>query len=127
MSGGGVLRVLLVEDDETIARALDRWLRRQGASVRVVADPLELEVALESFVPTLVVSDLNMPHRTGVEVLVLVKQLAPHARRVMLSGSLESLNAEHLAAIAPCRLVSKPWREETLADDLGLSETEEPS
>ncbi len=119
------LRVLLVEDDEKVARALDRWLRRQGAEVRVVGDPLELETALASFAPTHVVSDLKMPHRTGVEVLTLVKQLAPRARRAMLSGSLESLTAAGLAAIAPCRLVAKPWREETLAVELGLGETEE--
>lgn len=86
----------------------------------MVLDPLAVEGVLAEFRPTHVVSDLTMPGRDGLEVLRLAKQWAPDAARVLLSGSLDSLKEEQLLAIQPVRLVSKPWRDATLAVDLGL-------
>ncbi len=61
-------RVLVVEDDEDIAQALQRSLRMEGYEVRVAGDG---EVALEqaaSFLPDLVVLDLGLPKLDGIEV-----------------------------------------------------------
>src|SRR5438876_1514509 len=61
-------RVLVVEDDEDIAQALQRSLRMEGYEVRSVADG---EAALEegrSFAPDLVILDLGLPKLDGLEV-----------------------------------------------------------
>jgi DNA-binding response OmpR family regulator len=61
-------RVLVVEDDEDIAQALQRSLRMEGYEVRVAGDG---EAALEqaaSFLPDLVVLDLGLPKLDGIEV-----------------------------------------------------------
>ena len=127
LSGGLVSRrVLVVEDEASVAHALARWLKRQGAAVRVVLDPLTLEVVLAEFEPTHVVSDLIMPARDGLEVMSLVKRLAPLAVRSLLSGSLDSLDAERLREVMPCRLVAKPWSDVSLAFELGLEEKRSP-
>lgn len=89
----------------------------------MLLDPLEVEAHLASFAPTHVVSDLVMPERNGLEVLRLAKQLAPDALRVLLSGSLDSIKEANLVDVMPVRLVSKPWRDATLAVDLGLEPT----
>jgi DNA-binding response OmpR family regulator len=60
--------VLVVEDDEDIAVALQRSLRMEGYEVRIAGDG---EVALEtahSFLPDLVVLDLGLPKLDGIEV-----------------------------------------------------------
>jgi DNA-binding response OmpR family regulator len=60
--------VLIVEDDEEIALALQRSLRMEGYEVRVAVDG---EVALQaagSFLPDLVVLDLGLPKLDGIEV-----------------------------------------------------------
>lgn len=119
-SGGDVHRVLVVEDEEAVARALERWLRKQGVEVTVILSASFLEPTLTSFNPSVVVSDLNMPGADGIEILARVKALRPQALRVLLSGSLESLDAARLEAVNPCRLVAKPWDETSLADQLGL-------
>lgn len=120
-SGGDVLhRVLIVEDEEPVARALERWLKRRRVEVRVLLDPLGFEVLLTAFNPTHVVSDLVMPERNGLEVLRVARQLMPDAVRVLLSGSLDSVKESALVDLMPVRLVSKPWRDATLAVDLGL-------
>jgi two-component system, OmpR family, response regulator MprA len=62
-------RVLVVEDDTSIADVLRRTLRQEGHEVRSAADGVEaLEVAA-SFIPDLVVLDLGLPRLDGVEVL----------------------------------------------------------
>jgi two-component system response regulator MprA len=61
-------RVLVVEDDEDIAQALQRSLRMEGYEVRSAADG---RVALEqgrSFAPDLVILDLGLPEVDGLEV-----------------------------------------------------------
>jgi DNA-binding response OmpR family regulator len=61
-------RVLVVEDDEDIALALQRSLRLEGYDVRISRDG---EVALEDFrqfLPDLVLLDLGLPKVDGIEV-----------------------------------------------------------
>ncbi len=61
-------RVLVVEDDEDIALAIQRSLRMEGYEVRIAADG---EAALDSagaFHPDLVVLDLGLPKLDGIEV-----------------------------------------------------------
>jgi DNA-binding response OmpR family regulator len=61
-------RVLVVEDDEDIAQALQRSLRMEGYEVHTVADG---KTALEherSFAPDLVILDLGLPELDGLEV-----------------------------------------------------------
>lgn len=83
-------------------------------------DPFTVEAVFAEFQPTHVVSDLVMPGRDGLAVLRLARQHLPAAVRVLLSGSLDSVTEAQLHEVMPCRLVSKPWRDETLAVDLGL-------
>lgn len=61
-------RVLVVEDDEDIAQALQRSLRMEGYEVRAAADG---KAALEhgrTFAPDLVILDLGLPEIDGIEV-----------------------------------------------------------
>ena len=61
-------RVLVVEDDEDIALALQRSLRLEGYDVRIARDG---EAALEDyrqFLPDLVLLDLGLPKLDGIEV-----------------------------------------------------------
>jgi two-component system, OmpR family, response regulator MprA len=61
-------RVLVVEDDDEIAQAIQRSLRVEGYDVRIAADG---EVALRmagEYVPDLIVLDLGLPKIDGIEV-----------------------------------------------------------
>jgi two-component system, OmpR family, response regulator MprA len=67
-SEAGAGRVLVVEDDVSIADVLRRTLRQEGHEVRSAGDGVEaLRVAAE-FMPDLVVLDLGLPKLDGVEV-----------------------------------------------------------
>ena len=61
-------RVLVVEDDEEIAQALQRSLRLEGYDVRLAADGVSALDQAHAFLPDLVVLDLGLPRLDGVDV-----------------------------------------------------------
>jgi two-component system response regulator MprA len=61
-------RVLVVEDDEDIAQALQRSLRMEGYEVRTVADGRAALEHERAFAPDLVILDLGLPELDGLEV-----------------------------------------------------------
>jgi two-component system, OmpR family, response regulator MprA len=61
-------RVLVVEDDEDIALALQRSLRMEGYEVRIAPDGEAALDAAGGFHPDLVVLDLGLPKLDGIEV-----------------------------------------------------------
>jgi two-component system response regulator MprA len=61
-------RVLVVEDDQPIAQALQRSLRLEGYEVRLAADGIAALDESHAFLPDLVILDLGLPRLDGVEV-----------------------------------------------------------
>jgi DNA-binding NtrC family response regulator len=116
-----VHRVLVVEDEVAVGRALARWLTREGAEVLVLNDSALVEGALRHQAPTIVICDFLMPGRDGVEVLQLVKTLAPLARRCLLSGSLFLVTAQQRESVEPCLFVEKPWSAARFRQQLGFA------
>lgn len=64
------MRVLLVEDDETLGDGLCRGLLQEGYSVDWLKDGQSAAVAMDSDHFDVVVLDLMLPRRSGIEVLV---------------------------------------------------------
>src|SRR3954452_12334891 len=61
-------RVLIVEDDEEIAQALQRSLRLEGYEVRLAPDGERALADHRAYVPDLVLLDLGLPGVDGIEV-----------------------------------------------------------
>jgi len=61
-------RVLVVEDDEEIAQALQRSLRIEGYEVRLAGDGVRALDEAHAFLPDLVLLDLGLPRLDGLEV-----------------------------------------------------------
>jgi DNA-binding response OmpR family regulator len=65
--------ILLVEDDHSIATALERALRKQGYSVNAVGTGKAALHAVETERPDLVILDLGLPDIDGLEVLKRIR------------------------------------------------------
>jgi two-component system, NtrC family, nitrogen regulation response regulator NtrX len=82
-----VNRILIVDDEEGIRRSLAGILGDEGFATRAVADG---EQALESIArdgqPDLVLLDIAMPGRDGVEILIEISERWPELPVVMMSG-----------------------------------------
>jgi DNA-binding response OmpR family regulator len=63
------MRLLLVEDDELLSTSLKQDLERQGYAVDLASQGIEAEFMGDEMEYDLVVLDLGLPQRPGIEVL----------------------------------------------------------
>jgi DNA-binding response OmpR family regulator len=71
------VRVLIIEDDPTVAEVVARYLKREGYSVEVVSDGAAgLSRALAE-IPDLIVLDLMLPSIGGLEICRRLRAVAP--------------------------------------------------
>lgn len=83
------LRILVVDDSPDIRGLIEIVIRRHGAGWQVVGTAESGERAVEQAreaQPDLVLLDISMPGMSGLEALPLVREAAPGAVLVMLSG-----------------------------------------
>lgn len=66
--------VLLVDDDADLASAVSAVLVRQGYAVTRAATAEEAEERLKEAVPALILSDLEMPGKTGIDLAKAVRE-----------------------------------------------------
>lgn len=66
--------VLIIEDTELQAMIIQRALEREGHEVVIVLDPKKIFATIEKLQPELIITDLDMPHINGQEVIEFVKQ-----------------------------------------------------
>jgi two-component system, OmpR family, response regulator MprA len=108
-------RVLVVEDDEDIANALQRSLRMEGYDVRLAADG---ERALEQagkFLPDLVVLDLGLPKIDGIDVARTLRQEGDVPILMLTARDAVEARVEGLDSGADDYLVKPFERQELLA------------
>jgi len=82
------VRVLLVDDDERVRRALHRMLSQAGLEIRQAASGPEA-LALDPAVlqaTDLLMTDLVMPSMSGIELTRRLRRLHPHLGVVLMSG-----------------------------------------
>jgi two-component system response regulator QseB len=68
------MRVLLVEDDPMIGKSVQRGLRQEGCSVDWVRDGQAAELALTTTPYELLLLDLGLPGRSGLDVLARLRR-----------------------------------------------------
>ncbi|HZI09936.1 MAG TPA: ATP-binding protein [Myxococcus sp.] len=108
-------RLLLVDDEENILKSIRRVLRRGDWEIVTAADAEQGLRVLEAFKPEVVISDFRMPGMNGVEFLTQVKQQAPRAQRIMLTGQADQLAIEEAINRSEIfRFISKPWNDSHL-------------
>jgi nitrogen regulation protein NR(I) len=79
-------RILIVDDDSSMRYSLNRMLEGQGLGVSLAKNGTE---ALERFAqdqPDLVVMDIKMPGRSGLEVLREIKERDPKALVILMTA-----------------------------------------
>lgn len=94
-------RVLLVDDEPRIRRILTGYLVAAGYVVRAAVDGLDALQKLRTAPPDLIISDLNLPRMSGVELLHVVRQRFPHMPVIAITaGDLSDDLQEGIAADA---------------------------
>ncbi len=114
-SAGGRHRVLLVDDEESILRALERLLRREPYEVVATASPRDAVRMLEEQPAGLVVSEQRMMEMAGADFLQQVRQRWPETIRIILSGYPDASAArDAVNSGAGYKYLTKPWDDEEI-------------
>ena len=88
-SGGEPIRVAVVDDQELFRRGLTMLLGVED-DIEVVGEAGDGVAATElaaSAVPDVILMDVRMPKRSGIEACVAIKEVAPTAQIIMLTVS----------------------------------------
>ncbi|CCO23736.1 response regulator [Maridesulfovibrio hydrothermalis] len=80
------IRVLLVDDEIDYSLILARRLEKRGLSVSTAPGGCEAMTTLEGEKIDVVLLDIKMPGRDGVQLLGEIKRLYPHIEVVMLTA-----------------------------------------
>ncbi len=102
-------RILVVEDDRSIHKALRLLFEAEGFAVDFVTDG---EAALASFraaPPVLVILDLKLPKLPGREVCTELKKAAPTLPIIILSAATDEIDKVVLLELGADDYVTKPF------------------
>lgn len=80
------MRILLVDDDTLVRRALTRRIRAHGVTVDEAGGVVEALTLLAQNAYEIVISDENMPDGFGHALLETIASSSPHSRRALMSG-----------------------------------------
>ena len=117
---GGTERILVVDDEELLVDLLTQNLTLLGYSV---VGTTSSEEALEIFSsnPTqfdLVITDLSMPHLTGLDLAVKMHALTPDIPIILCTGFSESISEETASDLGIQGLLFKPCSRTNLAESI---------
>jgi CheY-like chemotaxis protein len=106
--------LLVVDDDPTILRALDRLLKGDGHDVFFATSAREARAVLEERHIDVVLSDNHMPGETGLELLEALRAEHPGVRRVLMTARADATTRARADATGVHAIVEKPWQADEL-------------
>lgn len=108
MSGRSVL--LLVDDEPNVCSALARLFRPRGFDVLVAHDAETALEKMDSRPVDIVITDMRMPGRSGVDLLQDVATRHPAAYRILLTGYANLADTKRARELGLVQhFMTKPW------------------
>ena len=113
-------QVLLVEDEDNIALALEFLIGRRGFGLRRVATGPEALAALEDETPDLVVLDVMLPGRSGYEIMQIIRQSERlrDVKVLMMTASGGEVERRKGLALGADAFFTKPFDTRQLTDEI---------
>jgi DNA-binding NtrC family response regulator len=107
-------RILVVDDEADIRESLETLLEMEGYSVDLAVDATDASSKLERAGYDLILLDLMMPDRSGMELLAEIRERQNHTPVIMLTayGSVEV--AVHAIKAGANDYLPKPWDNDKL-------------
>lgn len=107
-------RILVVDDEPMLRASLRRLLERAGYQVTTAGSGAEALAALAQAPVEMVISDLNMPGQSGLELLAEVKRRWPDTLRLVLTAAVDPALMQAIGNCDVHRCICKPWDNEDL-------------
>ena len=111
-------RILLIEDDVAIAAGLADVLRSYDMTVDVLHTGVHAVEAVEQFRPDVVVLDVGLPERDGVEVYADIARAHPQLPVVFSTGHADEARLDGPLSHPNVRFLRKPYAIEMLLTEI---------
>lgn len=110
-------RIVLVDDTEPLREALQIALERAGHEVVTAASGLGVEGLVAKHKADLVITDMLMPDRDGVETVLALRRRYPGLRIIAMSGggTRGNLDLRMASKLGVSATLNKPFEPQDLA------------
>ncbi len=107
-------KILIVDDEMIVRNFLAETLRRKGLEIHAAENGTKALAILKEHVFDLVITDMNMPDLTGIDVLKKTKELSPSTIVVVITafGTIE--NAVEAMRLGAFNYLLKPFSPDTI-------------
>lgn len=113
--------ILVVDDDASVCDMLSVVLTTKGYQVSKAADGVAAVAIVEGGGVDLVVTDLLMPRKEGIETIMELRAISPSLKIIAISGGLPG-DSGHLLKMASClgadRVLHKPFPMATFVKEI---------
>jgi CheY-like chemotaxis protein len=79
--------IVVVDDNQVLVSVLSEIFKELGYTVRTASDGFEALATIRERVPSILISDLNMPRMTGYELLSIVRRRFPTVAVIAMSAA----------------------------------------
>lgn len=103
-------KILIIEDDKIITNIIEFLLKKEGYEIEFAEDGLVGLEKINSFLPDLIITDIMLPYKSGLEITSYSKANFPDIPVIIIS----SLGKEDLTVIEAFKLgaddlIAKPF------------------
>jgi two-component system, response regulator YesN len=109
--------LLVIDDARFVRESIVALVERSDLGCEIVgqADDGELgEAMIRSLAPDIIVTDIRMPAKDGLELALLAHNIAPRSKVIVITGYREFEYAQRALKLGVCDLITKPFRDETM-------------
>ena len=103
------VKILVIDDEPHVLELLYEILERRGFDVYPAADGEEGVEIFKKEKPIVVLTDINMPKVTGIEILKFVKKVSPITQVIMISGFGTTDDVIEALRLGACDYLMKPF------------------
>jgi chemosensory pili system protein ChpA (sensor histidine kinase/response regulator) len=113
---GAAPLVLVVDDSLTVRRVTQRLLQREGFRVALAADGLQALEMLQQEIPSVVLSDIEMPRMDGFDLARNIRSepTLAHLPIIMITSRIAAKHREHAMRLGVNHYLGKPYAEDEL-------------
>lgn len=103
-------RIFVVDDEESIREFFEIMLKREGYEVLTASNGAEALEVLKKQAVDLIISDIQMPEMSGLELLAKVREMDPEMAMIMITAFGSTETAVEAMKLGAFDYVTKPFK-----------------